>query len=285
MVGLKLKYNRQLINEANKMMLKMDWKVICASVVGSFHKKNKLPLQDYGLGKVDPFPILVIADGAGSEVNSATGAEIAVKTSLDYIISNTFKINSKKECVELYEEILKALKEKAYEIGTEVSTFATTIIIVYVLDMTVYWMQLGDGVIIAKKNGFLSCVSLPFRGEFANETVFVTSYKASEFLQYGVFPVSDCDGILAFTDGLSPALIYQNSLVPAPVCSSLIEQLMQKPLTSDDLHNLINDDLSDVSGDDKTLGLLVPITKTNDKSDEFPKKNRQNSKDVCRGIA
>lgn len=219
-----------------------------------------MPIQDYGVSTTHPFPILIVADGAGSQPHSATGAKTAVITSLDFITAREFKIDSYTKCFELYLNVLVALLEKADELNAEVSALATTLSIVYVLDETVYWMQIGDGIIMVEAAGVLGCVSTPHRGEYANTTVFVTSPNAHRFLQYGFFSASHCDGLIAFTDGLSPILIYQNNLMPAPVCASLIKQLRQKPLIADDLQALLENEFKDASDDDKTLGLLVSLS-------------------------
>jgi protein phosphatase 2C-like protein len=247
-----------------------DWKVLCASAIGSKNLNHNLPLQDFGVGEIDPFPTLIIADGAGSQVNSKIGAETAVQVSIDYIIANNFKIKDKDKCLELYKIVVSALRKKAKEMNVKTSTLATTLIIVYVLDQYVYWMHIGDGLIIAKNKDFISCVSVPFKGEYANQTIFVTSHDATDFIQYGSFLASTCDGMLVSSDGLSPALVDENSLTPAPICSKLMDQLRKKPLQLDDLKHLLSNELSGVSGDDKTLGILVPI-RQDKKNDEFYK--------------
>ncbi len=210
------------------------------------------------MGEASPFPLLALADGAGSAVHSRIGAETAVRTAVDSIREKKLRIDSRSRCLELHEAILIALREAAKELETDLSTLATTFMAVYALEETVYWMQLGDGTIIAQNHSVLGCVSVPCKGEFANETVFVTSPGASDSLQFGSFPAAECDGLLAFTDGLEPLLVYQACLIPAPVCSSLISQLKQKPLTGEDLQHLLENEFCRASDDDKTLGLMVP---------------------------
>jgi hypothetical protein len=199
-----------------------EWNVLCASAIGRSHRKQNTALQDYGMGVSSPFPFLIMADGAGSAANSRAGAETAVKAALDLIAPMEFRIDSRQKCLQLYERVLAGVTARAKEMEVGISSMASTLILVYVLHEKFFWMQLGDGVIVAQKSGVAGCVSIPFRGEFANETVFITSPGARDFLQHGVFPASDCDGIMAFTDGLGPAFIHEGRLEPAPICSSLV---------------------------------------------------------------
>lgn len=245
--------------EVDKVASPSYWKALCASSLGSSHRENNTALQDYGISVTYPFPALIIADGAGSATHSAIGAETAVKASLDYIRWHGFGIDDPQKCLGLYERVLAALEEKARELGVEISNLATTLSLAYVLSSIVYWMQVGDGYIVVQRSGIIGCVSVPTKGEFVNETVFVTDLNARAFIQHGAFPVSQCDGIMAFTDGLEWFLIDIKATIPAPVCSSLIRQLKQEPKTVDDLKELLDNRFSSGSKDDKTMGFLVPV--------------------------
>jgi hypothetical protein len=228
--------------------------------VGRSHKQNGIPLQDYGKVETSPFPILIVADGAGSAANSSTGAQTVVETAFDFITKNKIKFDVQQYCWQLFDTVLSALDQKASEMQADVSSLASTLIIVFILEDVIYWMQLGDGYIVVRKNGILGCVSIPYRGEFANETIFITSANAKNELLFGAISVRQCEGIIAFTDGLDPILINKDKAFPAPVCSSLINQILEKPLTVDDLNYLLENQFSTASHDDKTIGFLVSIT-------------------------
>ena len=237
----------------------VEWKSLCASSVGSSHMVRGIPLEDCGIASNSPFPILVVADGAGSAKHSDIGSETAVKASIDFIVSGSFEIKNKKKCLEVYRAVRRALRDKARELKLKFRTLATTLQIVYVLNDTVYWMQIGDGLILVQKNGFVGCVSIPTKGEFANQTVFITSKSAHTYLQYGKFSIVNCEGIMAMTDGIMSVLVQEDDLSVAPICSSLIRQVKEKDLTGQDVEHLLKVQLVHASSDDKTLGFLVPV--------------------------
>ena len=61
----------------------MTWKAIARSAIGTSHKKQQLPCQDYGNYKIINGTIIgVVADGAGSAKYSDIGAKLAVNTVL-----------------------------------------------------------------------------------------------------------------------------------------------------------------------------------------------------------
>lgn len=181
------------------------WRIVGCAVQGESHKRLAIPCQDtvghWTSGEAEPFAasVMVLADGAGSARLSEQGSQQAVAAVIaaakDIAASGTCPrmplpaggepTVDRLPCADLaVGEILlclfavarRALQDLATEIGAPVHDLATTLMIGLVTEQGTSVGQIGDGVIavLTGADALISPVP-PQRGEFANESVFVTS--------------------------------------------------------------------------------------------------------------
>ncbi|MEM4326432.1 MAG: PP2C family serine/threonine-protein phosphatase [Candidatus Pacearchaeota archaeon] len=170
-----------------------NWLFIGASVQGSYHLANNIPCQDahfYRYYKENNFWICVISDGAGSCEFSHIGSGKVVELSLEHF-SEILKIkidewlkDSSTISNEVWHEISKNTFQKVYEDlkkfaneeGYDLKSLSATVILIIVTSLGLLVTHIGDGRAgYRNENGEWKSMITPFKGEFANETVFITS--------------------------------------------------------------------------------------------------------------
>jgi hypothetical protein len=183
------------------------WHVVGASVQGTAHARLGVPCQDAHVWRVlpDGTLVLAIADGAGSAARSLEGAQAAVQAALDAM---TGGLASPEPCQpeallrDVFARARASVAALAAGADTPLPQFATTLMAALVTTDGLSVASLGDGALVADAGGELRLASaLPQKGEYANETHFLTQDDALDFVQ-----IARCDGpvraVAATTDGL-----------------------------------------------------------------------------------
>ncbi len=167
-----------------------NWYVTAASVAGKGHVERDLPCQDahHYTPAGRNWMVAAVADGAGSQTHSEYGSQLAcqqvvkllsesvvhhkwVQTStipdtrtLNLVVSN------------IIVTVLAELNVKAAELGVDIKSLACTLMAVVGTEHGLFGFQVGDGRgCYLDNDGIWKPLFVPFRGEFANETIFLTS--------------------------------------------------------------------------------------------------------------
>lgn len=196
-------------NDFNEHQNSSSWHVIGAAVRGVSHEKNDLPCQDAQGYRLLPGGILLaaLADGAGSASQSDQGASLAVDRLLEFLeasLSMELPIGAegwRSLIEEAFGHSRQELLSLAEADGLPGREFATTLTGVIAVDGCLVVGQLGDGAAVAGNLEGLFSASTVQRGEYANETFFLTQDDALDHLDVQVIerPVR----LLAlFSDGL-----------------------------------------------------------------------------------
>ena len=207
---------------------KVRWKVVSASVVGTSHQKTGLPCQDSNYYRiVGDFLVAAVADGAGSAKLSQEGSALASQASVD------------KACelvgsgVESFEEVLasafsaakSAIESKADSCGNPIRDYATTLIVAVCMPDRTVVGQIGDGASVAmlKDSQEHKLLVQPQRGEYVNETQFITSRGWRDSLRLIEYD-EGVEFLTMFTDGLEHlALVSSAGSAPhAPFFNPLL---------------------------------------------------------------
>jgi Protein phosphatase 2C len=169
--------------------MKEPWIVSKASVIGNSHIADNIPCQDsnrYKYFDEENFAIAAVSDGAGSASNSHIGSKLIVEKALELffieIKANAFnnKLPTKLEweilCRKVFSEIYNILKEYAKANEIEVKSLAATVIVIVIVPYGLLISNIGDGRAgyLGEKQEWEACIE-PTKGEYANETVFLTS--------------------------------------------------------------------------------------------------------------
>jgi serine/threonine protein phosphatase PrpC len=217
-----------------------------------------------------------IADGAGSASHSDIGAAIAVKSSLDYFSHletwlqptqnpkwpTVVQPPSQSQTQRLFERTLTAvrneLQQQAIQNGYELETLACTLL---AFVATPYWfaaMQIGDGfMVISTPSQAYELIFTPDKGEFVNQTTFVTSSNAHSDLQTKVISETP-QFICAATDAFERLAMRLPQWEPYPEFFKPLEEYLNEtpiPEQNDDyiMKFLESEYLNKQTDDDKTL--------------------------------
>ncbi|MTJ55061.1 protein phosphatase 2C domain-containing protein [Anabaena sp. UHCC 0253] len=253
----------------------MSWKAIARSATGTSHQEQKIPCQDCGHYRIFNDVIVgAVADGAGSAKYSQIGSELAVKT----VIKCFADINelpdkqgfsqplSEMEAKEVFakfvKEVITALTKKADNKGYSFHDLACTLLVFVATPDWVAAMQIGDGfMVVHSQNSEYQLLFEPDKGEFFNETTFVTSANALEEMQVQVISGKQ-EFICASTDGLEKVAIRLSDWKPfAPFFKPFEEYLRETDNPEDDEKYVIDflnsERLNSRTDDDKTLLLCL----------------------------
>ena len=194
-----------------------SWMVGGASVVGVSHVRNGLPCQDSVRYRVSgDVLIAAVADGAGSAELSDVGSALAAETSVQsaelllekehdhapYALHETCLGPIIAAAVE---EARRELQAEAGRRGVEVRQLATTMLLAVHTPRLLAVGQIGDGAVVASdgQGGYRTWITPQRGGEYANQTVFLTSANAMSELEVRVERLGPGALELAmFTDGL-----------------------------------------------------------------------------------
>lgn len=201
----------------------MSWQAILESSIGVSHQKRGIVCQDYGAYKCFSEVIIgAVADGAGSAKYSEEGATLAVQTALNYLEKNYQKStwNSEKDAREIFSQTLgqaqRALYKNAEQKNYQFDDLACTLLLFLATPDFLAAMQIGDGFIVVKplENSY-QLLFYPDKGEYTNETTFITSSTALNQMQVclkqGKYPF-----ICASTDGVERLAIRLSDYTPYP---------------------------------------------------------------------
>ena len=204
------------------------WRYASASVRGTSHVKTGVPCQDHA--QVAPIPslgtpsalIAVASDGAGSAARSDEGARAACgaflefsRLALDWVCRAEHLTDSfGKDALADLQADIDALARDQRE---PVASFACTLLGALVTSDAALFVQLGDGAIVYRVEGDPEwhLAAQGQRGEFINETVFVTRPDASSHIQ----AIRVNEPVVEFalmTDGVEFLAIKQPDGIPHP---------------------------------------------------------------------
>jgi hypothetical protein len=248
----------------------VTWKAIVHSAIGTRHEQRGQPCQDYGSYRTaGPYLLGAVADGAGSAKHSDIGAEVAVESALN-VLAQTFQENPdlshaamKDAAIDLftqaYMSALEALQNKTVEMDCDLRDLGCTLLAFVAAPTWVAAMQIGDGFILLRSDPRASYRLLfaPDKGEFINETVFVTTPQAVDFLSVGV-EMAESPFVCAATDGLERVAIRLQDWQPFEPFFTPFEACLRQLSTQDErdayLQTFLESDrLNAKTDDDKTL--------------------------------
>ena len=191
------------------------WRLIGASVTGTSHTKNGLPCQDaHAYREVADCALLAVADGAGSAERSGEGAQCASRAalaSLSASLAGGWPDDGERWhdlFVAAYADAKAQLEQLSGAAGLPARAFATTLLCAVLSDDGLAVAQLGDGVAAAfaptggpPAGGDWFVAAQPQRGEYANETYFLSQPDALQHLEIALY-AQPVRALALMTDGL-----------------------------------------------------------------------------------
>ena len=174
------------------------WRAVGASVAGAGHRSRGSRCEDAFALHVDVAAgslLVAVADGAGSAPRAARGATVAVAVAMAALragadVGDTLLVAR------------AALEDLAVADGIPLGDLATTLLVARVGPGAVETAQVGDGAVVLRRDGALEVPAPDDKGEYLNETCFLTSDHWRASARRASVPGVGVDGVAAMTDGL-----------------------------------------------------------------------------------
>ena len=247
-----------------------SWRLIGAAVPGAGHLKDGILCQDvcayrsFGLG----LALIALADGSGSAARGGDGAHCAVETALAALEAalEPGPPESSGGWMSLLQGVFLSarlgLEELAESEDAPLRDFATTLICAVAGPGWLAAAGLGDGVLVAlRRDGRLFTALLPQRGEYANETLFLTAGPAIEQMNMYIAE-EEIAALAVMSDGLTRLALEFPAMEPhrtffEPVLSFAAHLEDQEKGIRRLGEFLSSDKVSARTGDDRSLVLAV----------------------------
>lgn len=174
-----------------------SWRALGASVAGAGHRARGIGCEDAALFDAGPPLLLAVADGAGSARCAARGSSVAVAIALAALRAGA-GAGDALLCAR------GALEDVAVADGVALGDLATTLLVVRadVEAGSIETAQVGDGAVVLRRDGAYEVPAPDEKGEYLNETVFLTSSGWRASMRTAVVSAAGVDGLAAMTDGL-----------------------------------------------------------------------------------
>ena len=184
------------------------WQVLGASTMGSSHLKQSLPCQDSFefIECQGDVLVVAVADGAGSAAHAEVGSRLAARRAVSAVFDRMLQPRTGGVYAMLDDAFACARQELEFEAavsGVALRDLSTTLTVVIAMPDCLGVAQTGDGLVVAlEPDGSLIPLTLPQRGEYANETHFLTGPGGGSprYIRIG----EAAPGFAVLTDGLLP---------------------------------------------------------------------------------
>ncbi|MDQ3575443.1 MAG: protein phosphatase 2C domain-containing protein [Actinomycetota bacterium] len=261
------------------------------TALGASHREAGLPCQDSAGwwsgplgGSTGVMTVAAVADGAGSARLAALGSQSAVTEVLRLVRCLAGELPPASDddrsflstaespdnaaagaeatavVMELFAAARRALEAAAHEAEADLRDLATTLIVALATPDSLVIGEVGDGVVAVSIGGAVIGPLTPQRGEFANETAFLTGGEVLPEVSLASFPSSEVEAFAISSDGLR-LLITSNSLEGTPHAPFFDDLFagVASGVTSEALTQFL-EQAEDRTGDDKSLvvGVRVP---------------------------
>lgn len=264
------------------------WQCMHEAVVGLSHRNASppLPCQDAALGRCQPRPTLVVADGAGSAALSEVGAQAVVSSTarllhtLDKQVAGLLdepvtaqeqaglSLQARNFALLLVKHAKGVLDDLAEQHRRSSRDFRCTLLLIVGGTARALWMKIGDGALVFERRirqtdgrlqAELHTLGEPGKGEFANVTQFIDDQLSPTDVQSGLLALQDISGLAAMSDGAAEKLIAQDGSRVARQLGHWMEALRQGKLPRRDLTRSFYSEAfcSGSSGDDCSIALLA----------------------------
>ena len=179
---------------------------------GDNHQARGIPNQDYACYAILPNDMGVIAavsDGAGSAPLAQTGSTTAARGAAERAWKTALRLGHCPDpiiCVqEGFRAARKALEAKSRLQGRPLDDYHATLIVGAITRSRAAVAHIGDGASIVRTAGVHKMLTIPARGQYANETFFITMDEPEDLIARN--SAEKPSELLMFTDGVQNELI------------------------------------------------------------------------------
>lgn len=217
----------------------------------------------------DGTALAVLADGAGSAESGALGAAEAVQRTRHALERRDLRAlcSDADEVRACAEEVIEGVRENmdrmGRALGGDIGDLSATLLAVWATDDGHGAFQIGDGFSVVREAGAdgYDLLFEPARGEYANQTVFVTSAGALDRLQVCASE-TPLDFACVASDGLTKVALHTDDWTPGQAFFRYWEEYLGEAESLEEagegLHGFLagNEELRRRSTDDRSMVLL-----------------------------
>lgn len=246
----------------------LPWQVVAAAVIGTSHVAANQPCQDaVAWQQHDGWLFAAVCDGAGSAAHSHIGAQHmaeGVTSALTACVAALADADQAQASAVLQQVIgqqRQQLQALAKRDNTAINDYACTLVGAYINADGGWLFHIGDGVAVAEFADAPACISWPENGEYANETVFVSSEQWSKHLRLTRVPAAPTVLALMSDGAESFAMGKQRSGLFRPFIDPVLRYLQgvdHSTATQALAATLADPRTGHITSDDKTLLLAWP---------------------------
>ncbi|ART83425.1 hypothetical protein CBP31_13005 [Oceanisphaera profunda] len=267
-----------------------QWQSMHEQVAGRSHRNalQPMPCQDVAFSAIQPRPILLLADGAGSAAVSEQGAQALVSgisrllNTLEQQVASLLDqptstaAEARQFCLLLIKHGIGLLTDKASEQRRAVKDFNATFLVAILGKENWLWLRVGDGGLVMETmtveqnaeatagakmqlSPTLTVLGSSGKGEFANQTTFVNAHLQPEQVQSGFMPIAGLTGLALMSDGAAERLVAYDGSRASSQLSQWFHSLRAGKLKRHTLvQRLVAEEfVTGMSGDDCSLALLA----------------------------
>ena len=191
-------------------------RMAAAEVIGRAHESRGEKCQDRAeCSRGRTVSVIALSDGAGSASHAALGAETSVTVISKFLRANfhfLLQQNNDDISIHITERTQSSLNRLAKKGGIHIKDLAATLLFAATDGENYLCGQIGDGR-IAKftKELHATLMFQPYKGEFINETVFITNPTADKYLQVEIGSMSEYSGFALMSDGAEESLFNRST--------------------------------------------------------------------------
>ena len=264
--------------EEDRMPEQIEWRGIYATTVGRSHLQShpQVECQDAAKAVSTPRAAIFVADGAGSARFSQFGSKAVVEGLGEFtnsmesihqqILDQEQRLNwnesneGKEYAYRFIKSAIETLRELSKNKECLVDDLKCTLLMAVLGKHYLFWLKVGDGFIVVEKDNKLELLGSLGKGEFANQTTFLSDRLKDEAIYYGFLPVQNVTGIAAFTDGAAETLVSMDGSKIAGALGNFFAQTRGGSFDNDSLLEFLEDETvwaSPKGLDDRGIALLA----------------------------
>jgi hypothetical protein len=248
------------------------WKIIGATVTGTSHRDAGTDCQDAaGWRSESGIACLAVADGAGSRPLSAAGSALAVERALLAAAECADPLGPLAWIRAAFDDAHEHIAALAASAGHAADDYATTLALAVITDTAVAVGQVGDSIAVVGGPDSYRAVDPEVKGEYVNETFFITQHDWLDHLRVTVMPAAAVSSIALSTDGLRYKILANpvTGIPFDPFFDDLVSYARGAEADSESVVRFLAS-LDDQTGDDKSLVTAVRVGSADNVPDHGP---------------